>query len=51
MVRRAFVRLALHPRIQRPPAGIRAMLVLRDNLANRRAIERAYLKALGGARR
>jgi cardiolipin synthase len=30
---------------------MRAMLVLRDNLANRRAIERAYLKALGGARR
>jgi cardiolipin synthase len=32
-------------------AGVRAMLVLRDNLANRRAIERAYLKALGSARR
>ncbi|MFM1990663.1 MAG: cardiolipin synthase [Pseudomonadota bacterium] len=32
-------------------AGVRAMLVLRDNLANRRAIERAYLKAIGGARR
>jgi cardiolipin synthase len=31
--------------------GVRAMLVLRDNLANRRAIERAYLKAIGGARR
>ncbi|RPH44418.1 MAG: cardiolipin synthase ClsB [Burkholderiales bacterium] len=31
--------------------GMRAMLVLRDNIANRRAIERAYLKALGGARR
>jgi cardiolipin synthase len=35
----------------RPRRGVRAMLVLRDNLANRRAIERAYLKALGGARR
>jgi cardiolipin synthase len=35
----------------RAPAGVRAMLVLRDNIANRRAIERAYLKALGGARR
>jgi len=31
--------------------GVRAMLLLRDNLANRRAIERAYLKAIGGARR
>ncbi len=31
--------------------GVRAMLVLRDNLGNRRAIERAYLKAIGGARR
>jgi cardiolipin synthase len=36
---------------RRAPAGVRAMLVLRDNIANRRAIERAYLKALGGARR
>jgi cardiolipin synthase len=35
----------------RLPDGVRAMLLLRDNLANRRAIERAYLKALGGARR
>ena len=31
--------------------GTRAMLVLRDNLVNRRAIERAYLKAIGNARR
>lgn len=31
--------------------GVRAMLVLRDNLANRRAIERTYLKAIGRARR
>jgi cardiolipin synthase len=29
----------------------RAMLVLRDNLVHRRAIERAYLKAIGGSRR
>jgi cardiolipin synthase len=33
------------------PSRMRAMLVLRDNLANRRAIEQAYLKAIGGARR
>ena len=39
------------PNGRRAPAGVRAMLVLRDNIANRRAIERAYLKALGGARR
>ena len=39
------------PDARRAPANVRAMLVLRDNLANRRAIERAYLKALGGARR
>lgn len=38
-------------RPRRPRAGVRAMLVLRDNLANRRAIERAYLKAIGSARR
>jgi cardiolipin synthase len=38
-------------RPRRPRAGVRAMLVLRDNLANRRAIERAYLKAIGNARR
>jgi cardiolipin synthase len=31
--------------------GTRAMLVLRDNLVNRRAIEREYLKAIGNARR
>jgi len=37
-----------------PPAPTgrqRAMLVLRDNLGSRRTIERAYLKAIGGARR
>jgi cardiolipin synthase len=39
------------PRPRRPRAGVRAMLLLRDNLANRRAIERAYLKAIGSARR
>lgn len=31
--------------------GMRAALLLRDNLRNRRAIERQYLQALGGARR
>ncbi len=31
--------------------GARAELVLRDNLRNRRRIERAYLKAIGAARR
>ena len=31
--------------------GARAQLVLRDNLRNRQKIERAYLKALGAARR
>lgn len=31
--------------------GMRAALLLRDNLRNRRAIEREYLQALGGARR
>ena len=30
---------------------LRAALVLRDNLRNRRSIERAYRKAIGGARR
>jgi cardiolipin synthase len=30
---------------------MRAMLLLRDNLANRRAIEREYLRAIGNARR
>ena len=46
------------PRAGAPPRrrgvdlpGMRAMLVLRDNLGNRRAIERAYLKAIGRARR
>ncbi len=32
------------------PAGINAMLVLRDNLRNRTRIERAYRKAIAGAR-
>jgi cardiolipin synthase A/B len=40
------------PDLPRPiPEGVRAMLVLRDNLVHRRAIERSYLKAIGGARR
>ncbi|HYF57559.1 MAG TPA: phospholipase D-like domain-containing protein, partial [Burkholderiaceae bacterium] len=34
-----------------PPGDVRAMLLLRDNFARRRTIERAYLKAIGGARR
>lgn len=32
-------------------AAVQAGLVLRDNLRNRRTIQRTYLKALGGARR
>ena len=47
------------PAAHRPAAGpapdsagsMRAALLLRDNLRNRRAIERAYLQALGAARR
>jgi cardiolipin synthase len=31
--------------------GVRAMHLLRDNLVHRRSIERAYLKAIGNARR
>ena len=34
-----------------PGRGLRAMHVLRDNLAHRRSIERSYLKAIGEARR
>ena len=34
-----------------PGDGARAELVLRDNWRNRRTIERAYLKAIGAARR
>jgi len=33
------------------PGGMRAMHLLRDNLVHRRSIERAYLKAIGNARR
>jgi cardiolipin synthase A/B len=33
------------------PRGVFAKLVLRDNLRNRRRIERAYLKAIGSARK
>ncbi|WP_454742347.1 cardiolipin synthase ClsB [Cupriavidus necator] len=33
-----------------PQGGVRASLLLRDNLRNRRAIEREYLRALGAAR-
>jgi cardiolipin synthase len=39
------------PAVGAGPVGVRAALVLRDNLVHRRAIERAYLKAIGGARR
>jgi cardiolipin synthase len=35
----------------RPVGRVRAMLVLRDNLVHRRSIERAYLRAIGRARR
>jgi cardiolipin synthase len=41
-------------RLQKPPASIepaRAGLVLRDNLRDRRTIQRAYLQALGRARK
>jgi cardiolipin synthase len=34
-----------------PGRGLRALHLLRDNLAHRRTIERAYLKAIGEARR
>jgi len=36
---------------QRLPGGVRAALLLRDNLLHRRTIERAYTQALGSARR
>lgn len=37
--------------LDNPPLGqLRAAFVVRDNLLNRRAIERAYLKAIGNAR-
>jgi cardiolipin synthase len=35
----------------RTPGGVRAALLLRDNLLHRRTIERAYTQALGSARR
>jgi cardiolipin synthase len=39
------------PRPRAPRAGVRAMLVLRDNLVHRREIAREYLRAIGNARR
>lgn len=42
----------LTPSMSRPAArGLRAGLLLRDNLVHRRSIERAYLKAIGSAKR
>ena len=42
----------LTPVMSRPAArGLRAGLLLRDNLVHRRSIERAYLKAIGSAKR
>ncbi len=42
----------LTPAISRPAGrGLRAGLLLRDNLVHRRSIERAYLKAIGSAKR
>lgn len=35
----------------RAPGGVRVALLLRDNLLNRRAIERAYTEAVGSAQR
>lgn len=46
------VRPRLHELELRPGAsGLRAALLLRDNLRNRRTIERAYLRAIGHARK
>ncbi|MCL6554765.1 MAG: cardiolipin synthase ClsB [Burkholderiales bacterium] len=45
-------RRALEPIAVPPPAGnVRARFLLRDNLRHRRDIERAYLRAIGKARR
>jgi cardiolipin synthase len=42
----------LTPAMSRPASrGLRAGLLLRDNLLHRRSIERAYLKAIGSAKR
>ncbi len=41
----------LTPAVSRPASrGLRAGLLLRDNLVHRRSIERAYLKAIGSAK-
>lgn len=42
--------LAQQPRLAAFPGGVAAALLLRDNLRNRRTIERAYLEAIEGAR-
>ncbi|MFN3565036.1 MAG: cardiolipin synthase ClsB, partial [Burkholderiaceae bacterium] len=42
--------LAGQPRTPYFADGVRASLLLRDNLRHRRTIERAYLEAIGGAR-
>ncbi|HXF44827.1 MAG TPA: cardiolipin synthase ClsB [Burkholderiaceae bacterium] len=42
--------MAQQPRLARFPDGVAASLLLRDNLRNRRTIERAYLNAIGGSR-
>ena len=45
-------RRAMEPIAMPPPAGnVRARFLLRDNLRHRRDIERAYLRAIGKARR
>lgn len=41
----------LYPSASRRSRGARAELLLRDNLRHRRRIERAYLRAIGAARR
>jgi cardiolipin synthase A/B len=42
----------LRPAVSSPASrGLRAGLLLRDNLVHRRSIERAYLKAIGSAKR
>jgi cardiolipin synthase len=42
--------LAAQPRMAAFADGVRASLLLRDNLRHRRTIERAYLEAIAGAR-
>lgn len=42
--------MAQQPRLARFPDGVAASLLLRDNLRNRRTIERAYLSAIAASR-